>query len=301
MEEKYGLVLCGGGAKGAYQIGAWKALEEYGLFSQIKGFSGDSIGAINEILMAALPQAKGEEIWENIDFLTVFDTEADLIDMEEGTFSRNEMLSLMRSNVNYTTLSNDSRDLFVNVTKMGPYGLEEGSVAVYEKLNGKSADRIEKLVMASSALPIIYEAVEIDGALYRDGGMTDNMPIKPLYDAGYRKIIVLALSHKSTINTDLYPDCEIIMIRPSQNLGDLIDGTLNFRTKDIKIRMELGYRDTLRMLKLQFDNNPSYASQVEVLAQMDYQDIMVNSKIDSLNSRVSDHMGKLDSIINKYS
>lgn len=300
-DDKWGLVLCGGGAKGAYQIGSWKALEEYGLFSKVKGFSGDSIGAINEMIMASMTQAAGEDLWESINFLTVFDTEPDLIDMEEGTFSRNEMLSIMRHNINYTTLANDSRDLFVNITKMGPYGLEEGSVAVYEKLNNKSAERIEKIVLASSALPIIYEAVEMDGALYRDGGMTDNMPIKPLYDAGYRKIIVIALSHKATINTDLYPDCEILLIRPSQNLGDLIDGTLNFKTRDIKMRMEMGYRDTLRTLKAYFEKDPAYLAQLDILAQMDNQDILVNSKMQSLNDRVTGHMDKLDSIINKYS
>ena len=37
-EKEYGLVLEGGGARGAYQIGAWRALEEAGI--KIKGVSG---------------------------------------------------------------------------------------------------------------------------------------------------------------------------------------------------------------------------------------------------------------------
>ncbi|MFR0795218.1 MAG: patatin-like phospholipase family protein [Oscillospiraceae bacterium] len=43
--KTYGLALEGGGAKGAYQIGAWKALREAGIhFSAV---SGTSVGALN--------------------------------------------------------------------------------------------------------------------------------------------------------------------------------------------------------------------------------------------------------------
>ena len=43
--KEYGIVLEGGGARGAYQIGAWKALKEAGI--RIKGISGASVGALN--------------------------------------------------------------------------------------------------------------------------------------------------------------------------------------------------------------------------------------------------------------
>ncbi len=46
----YGLVLAGGGAKGAYQIGAWKAMREIGV--EIEMIAGVSIGAINGALIA---------------------------------------------------------------------------------------------------------------------------------------------------------------------------------------------------------------------------------------------------------
>ena len=50
--ENISLVLSGGGARGAYQIGAWSALRELGLESQINVITGSSIGAINGALMA---------------------------------------------------------------------------------------------------------------------------------------------------------------------------------------------------------------------------------------------------------
>ena len=49
LTKEYGLVLEGGGAKGAYQIGAWKAMREAGV--KIKGIAGTSVGALNGALI----------------------------------------------------------------------------------------------------------------------------------------------------------------------------------------------------------------------------------------------------------
>ena len=45
LTKEYGLVLDGGGARGAYQIGAWKALREAGV--KIEAVAGTSVGALN--------------------------------------------------------------------------------------------------------------------------------------------------------------------------------------------------------------------------------------------------------------
>ena len=52
-----GLVLSGGGAKGAYEVGVWQALEEAGIASNITAISGTSVGAINAALFATRPDA----------------------------------------------------------------------------------------------------------------------------------------------------------------------------------------------------------------------------------------------------
>ena len=49
---KIGLVLSGGGGKGAYELGVWRALKELGISKYISVFSGTSIGAFNSILFA---------------------------------------------------------------------------------------------------------------------------------------------------------------------------------------------------------------------------------------------------------
>ncbi len=49
---KVGLVLSGGGGKGAYEIGVWEAIKELNIDKYIKVVSGTSIGAINAALFA---------------------------------------------------------------------------------------------------------------------------------------------------------------------------------------------------------------------------------------------------------
>ena len=56
------LVLSGGGAKGAYEVGVWKELEESGLAPRVKAISGTSVGAINAALFATRPKAS-ETLW----------------------------------------------------------------------------------------------------------------------------------------------------------------------------------------------------------------------------------------------
>ena len=52
MNNKIGLVLAGGGGKGAYHIGAWKALKQFEVDKNIGSISGTSVGALNAVLFA---------------------------------------------------------------------------------------------------------------------------------------------------------------------------------------------------------------------------------------------------------
>ena len=76
--KEYGLVLEGGGAKGAYQIGAWKALKEAGI--HVKGIAGTSVGALNGALIAMDDFEKAERIWETIRYSRVMDVDDDLVE-----------------------------------------------------------------------------------------------------------------------------------------------------------------------------------------------------------------------------
>lgn len=64
--RRVGLVLSGGGAKGAYEIGVWKALKEMEATKCIDKIVGTSVGALNAVLLDACGIAKAEEIWMNL-------------------------------------------------------------------------------------------------------------------------------------------------------------------------------------------------------------------------------------------
>ena len=165
-------------------------------------------------------------------------------------------------------------------------------------------ETIKKLLLASTALPVMYEPVEIDGNQYRDGGMLDNEPIQPLYDAGIRQFIVIGLKAGKVLNTDKWPDAQFITIYPSHDLGDLIEGTLNFSDRAKEFRQMLGEKDALRALKTKFHPDDIYIRMEPVLAQNDYNDIMmqlrVNQTYRSVESRVNANIEKFNSIAKKY-
>ena len=61
-----GLVLAGGGGKGAYQIGVWKYLHECGLDRYVRAVSGTSVGSLNAALFASGDFQRAEDLWLNI-------------------------------------------------------------------------------------------------------------------------------------------------------------------------------------------------------------------------------------------
>jgi len=75
--KTYAVALEGGGAKGAYQIGAWQAMDEAGI--KYNAVSGTSVGALNGTLMTMRDIEEAKKIWLNICFSKVIDVDDDLI------------------------------------------------------------------------------------------------------------------------------------------------------------------------------------------------------------------------------
>ena len=73
LSKEYSLVLDGGGARGAYQIGAWKALVEAGV--KINAVAGTSVGALNGALICMGDLQRAEQIWNDMTFSRVMDVD----------------------------------------------------------------------------------------------------------------------------------------------------------------------------------------------------------------------------------
>lgn len=298
-----GLVLAGGGGKGAYQVGVLKALKEKGLLDEVTAISGASIGAVNAMLYAQENIELMYKAWDEIDMLTLFDVELEMLLNNRPYFSRSEMLALVGKYIDFDLVKYGKYKIYNSICKVSNDGTSP--VAEYRCLNDLDIENIKKVLLASTALPVIYEAVEIDGSYYRDGGICDNEPIKPLYDAGIRDFIIIGLKHGKNFNYTKWPDANIIAIYPSRDLGDLVDGTLDFSNKSIMYREMLGYKDGLRSVKTHFEKDDMYINLEPQLALSDYNEVLMNlrtqSTIKTVESRVNANIDKFNEIANKYS
>ena len=71
INRPYALALEGGGAKGAYQIGVWKALQEAGV--RFSAVSGSSVGSLNGALIMMGDVQHAVDVWENITYSKIMD------------------------------------------------------------------------------------------------------------------------------------------------------------------------------------------------------------------------------------
>lgn len=273
-----GLVLGGGGAKGAYEAGAWKALCNVGLNNHIRIYSGASIGALNCAFIKLMDCDEFSDFWlkYNLEKIFVYGgvNYGEIIEIImnlrkgekitfDGLFSRDGLIKLFEK-VNIGKLENMKNDFYVNVVNISEipeemrlikpaldwYDGRSTGKTEYINLKNKNAEFIQDMLLATSALPIIYPPVEIGGDYYIDGGINDNLPIHPLYKRGFRKIIAISTTRLNKHNVARkFPLAEIMLIHPSRYLGNLFSGTLNFNKQKIKQTYKLGYNDALNVIK----------------------------------------------------
>lgn len=299
-KEMIGLVLSGGGGKGAYQAGVLKALAEAGVLKDVTAISGASIGAVNAVIYAMGHPELLEKIWDDIDMDVVFDFDLKMLKENRPFFSRDEMNRLFDTYIDQKVIKKSPYDIYFSMTDI----TEEPYKVKYIKVDNASDENLKKYLMASTALPVIYEPILINDRKYRDGGICDNNPIEPLYKKGIRKFIIISLNHGKTVDTSAYTDAEFTKISPSHDLGDLLTGTLNFLDDDKKIKFLLGVKDGERALKTKFEKDPVYIEMEKTIALNDY-NFIINTynqekRMNELSKSVSDNLDYFNKIADKY-
>lgn len=268
--EKLGLVLDGGGGKGAYQIGVWKYLKEVGLDNNIKAISGASVGALNSCLFALDDYKLAEEIWtrEIRNKILSIDIESTIkgfgkygtmlmtnpaiaafvgVLASTGVLSRDGLVSIINKHIDLNGISNMDFPIYCACTHIPSFD------AHYFKINGRSEKDIIDILLASSAIPILFPMEKIDGEVYLDGGIKDNSPLTPLYDEGCTDIIVIHLKADEIIKDRRDSLANIYEICPQEDLGNLINGTLDFSPEGAYKRIEQGYNDAKEVLQVVVD------------------------------------------------
>lgn len=237
--QKIGLVLGGGGGKGAYQIGVWKALKEYKIDKYINYVSGTSIGSLNSLLFLSGDIDKAINLWANITRETAL-TKKSVKDIffKKSLYSRDGFIDLAEKNVDFEKISKSKIKSYVIATPVSKN--IEGAPTSF-MLNGKTKDDILKYVLASSAIPLVFEPVVINGIKYRDGYMVDNNPVSVLKEQGCKLIFVVPLKEYSVANECADENTTVIdFVSPYNDYG-IIDGTLDFVSQRAIMRMNHGY------------------------------------------------------------
>lgn len=242
--KNIGLVLEGGGGKGAYQIGAWKAIRELGIEKNICMVSGTSVGALNAALFYKGSFALAEKIWNHIsDDIILMEKRNDDFLNGDCFFSQRNLSDIIAAAIKGSGHSEYCKKCFVTCRHRDQCKVEYFEWSKYLDIELK-----RKILLASSAIPVIFESVEIDGDFYIDGGVKgDNIPITPLLHQSLDCIIVIHLNNRPIDMTN--SGIEVYEVFPSKELGGIIDGTLDFDHTSIKRRMQLGYNDTISVLR----------------------------------------------------
>lgn len=312
---KTGLVLSGGGAKGAYQVGVLKALLE--LNADIDMLAGASMGALNGAVLASAPTlSEGvkrlERLWNTLaeqspvevntpgylkllaaaglslgtplsgifaQFPTLLDAlrRMGVIELATNNWQNMALLAdgplkaLMDEYLDADALIH-GLPLYVSVYQsqggitdvlrciVAEAGLTDTPPSHFVHVQSLPVQERRAALLASAAIPLLYQARQIGNACYTDGGQggwqsaQGNTPITPLIKAGCQQVIVTHLSDGPLWSRHDFPNTTVLEIRPqspitpSDSLRDTMKAALGFDPSNISRLMDQGYRDTMHCI-----------------------------------------------------
>ncbi len=271
MAKKLGICLTGGGARGGYQIGALKALEDLGILKDVKAYAGTSIGSANAAVVASRSVDKAKDVWLNLPDDSIpknayqtevkDDTKKRLIDMERGIYSLKTFEDTIIKAVDFKALK--KKEVYATISHGGDadegiFDLMRSSFAHYIKKEAKvyymplhelDAVKVQKSIVASCSIPVLFAPVTLEAKKYYDGGMFDNIPIKPLIDSGCDEIIIIHLhKHRFYKPQTLAPK---VLFHEIKHVEGYLGRVMHFSKEHTLKLYELGYQDTMQYFKKQ--------------------------------------------------
>ncbi len=305
---KRAVVLSGGGAKGGYEIGVWKALRRLDIDYDI--VTGTSVGALIGELMVQKDYDKALKLWYFMDYSKVMDVEIN------GRFStkkgREEIVKkyakgAVKGGRELTGLKKIVDDLYDD-DKFFSSNVDYGLVTVYfpsfkPKYVVKSKlkkDEVKDYLMASSACFPAFKMYKIGKNSFIDGGYYDNLPINLAIKLGAEEVIAVNTGAIGIIRKVKNDKVKIINIKPRNDIGNF----LAFEKKYARRAIAFGYNDAMKTfgklegdlytfrlgsLKRNYDRNiKRFISNVEkyipeLISKLRYKKILSKNNLDAFN------------------
>lgn len=248
---KKAVVLSGGGARGAYQVGVWKALRK--LHYHYKIVTGTSVGALNGALMVQRDYDKCLKLWENINFDQLFiDHFPTKID---GIFGKTKVYQKYASNFIKNGGMDTSRFEKLVYRLYNPFRFFHSSInfgmITYNRTTHRGVEITKKemteenvpsYIIASASCYPAFPMKKINGEDYIDGGYSDNLPINLAIDLGATEIVAVDLNAVGRKRKIKNKNIKITMIEPKNHIVSF----LVFQESLSKQAISYGYNDTMK-------------------------------------------------------
>jgi NTE family protein len=268
-KPKIGLVLSGGGAKGLAHIGVLKVIDSLGI--QIDYIGGTSMGAIVGGLYASGYSAKQlEYIFSQMNsnfliqdyvprnskgFNQKKNDEMYVLTLPFNKFKVSSPTGLSKGMYNFNNLSRltyPTRDI-TDFNKLTiPFFCIATDVENGEEVILRNGD-LAQAMLASGALPTLYNPVEIDGKLLIDGGVKNNYPIEELIAMGAEYIIGVDVQEGLKTKDDLKGVTDVLLqissFPSNQEMENKIKLTNLYLKPNIKNYNILSFEDGKKIIK----------------------------------------------------
>jgi NTE family protein len=182
-QQKIGIALSGGGARGIAHLGILKALEEFGIKPSV--ISGTSAGAIAGAFYAAGYSVQDiKKIIEKGDFFNL----SNVLIKKQGLFNMNSFEKMY-----YEYFPNNSFSSLNIPLNVAATDILKGEIVYF------STGNLSQALMASSCIPVVFQPVNFGNTYYVDGGVLNNFPIEPLIN----RCDIIIGSHVNSIKTEV--------------------------------------------------------------------------------------------------
>lgn len=266
--KKRSLVLSGGGSRGAWQVGALKALVEQG--NSWDTIHGVSVGALNGSFLAMTPKdqlpaefPKLLEIWENVN------TSNDIYKAWSPYKGINYLYSLIKGSLNSGSPLRKIVENNFSKEKLQASGIQltVGCCSLtsgqYVSIDSESPNILE-YILASSHLPLVFEPLTLDGEQWVDGGIRHQIPILEALQQRPDEIDIVLTSPvaEERVNPSevFLKSCPKVALRASEILADQVYINDYFtvsrviKQNKIKIRVFVP-KESLNINSMNFDGN----------------------------------------------
>ena len=251
---KRAIVLSGGGARGAYQMGFWKAIRELKIDYQI--VTGTSIGALNGLLMVQKNFYKAYKMWYFMDYDMVLD---DKIDAKYETISGKRKIIMkyakgaMKGGLNVTSLEKTIKSAF-NPRLFFQSDIDYGLITVKfpslepimmtkDKMTDENA--VDYFLASAACFPA-FKMKSIGSQKYIDGGFYDNLPINLAIKMGAEEVIAVDLKAVGNVKKVDNKNIKITTISPRCEIGNF----LVMEKEQARRAIKYGYNDTMKTFKV---------------------------------------------------